>query len=58
MLAQAGFGSVSIPIISASCLIFFLLYSLLRLREKLTLASWLALLFCIAGVILMSLKGF
>ena len=57
MLAQSGFGSVSIPITSASCLIFFTLFSLLKLREKLSSASCLALLFCIIGVILMSLKN-
>lgn len=57
MLAQSGFGSVSIPITSASCLIFFTLFSLLQLREKLSWSSHLALLCCIVGVILMSMKN-
>jgi len=57
ILAQSGFGSVSIPIVSASCLIFFTLFSLLKLREKLSWPSRLALVFCILGVILMSLKN-
>ena len=57
MLAQSGFGAVSIPITSASCLIFFTLYSLLKLREKLSFSGKVALAFCIVGVILMSLKN-
>lgn len=57
MLAQAGFGSVALPITGASCLIFFTLYSLFRLRERFTLPGALALAFCIIGVILMSLKN-
>lgn len=56
MLAQSGFGSVSIPITSASCLFCFTLYSLLKLREKLSWPCRLALVFCIVGVVLMSLK--
>ena len=57
MLAKVGFGSVAMPLISASCLIFFTLYSIICLREKLTWASRIAFVFCILGVILMSLKN-
>ena len=57
ILAKMGFGAVASPIISASCLIWFTLYSTICLKERLTTHSGLALAFCIAGVILMSLKG-
>ena len=57
MLAKVGFGAVAMPIISASCLIFFTLYSIIYLREKLTWASRIAFILCIIGVILMSLKN-
>ena len=56
ILAQSGFGAVASPITSASCLIWFTLYSTIFLKEKLTLPSRLALVFCIVGVVLMSLK--
>ncbi len=57
MLAKVGFGAVAMPLISASCLIFFTLYSIICLREKLTWASRIAFVLCIIGVILMSLKN-
>ena len=57
ILAKVGFGAVAMPIISASCLIFFTLYSIICLREKLTWPSRTAFVLCIIGVILMSLKN-
>jgi multidrug transporter EmrE-like cation transporter len=56
ILAQSGFGAVASPITSASCLIWFTLYSTVFLKEKLSLPSRLALAFCIVGVVLMSLQ--
>ncbi len=55
LLAEAGAGSVGYPIMIGSCVIGFFLYSIIILKEKVTAAGLTGFLFCLAGVIALSL---
>ena len=54
-LARHGIGGASYPIMIASCLVGFSLFSLLYLKEKLTRLQYAALGCCIAGIPLICL---
>ena len=54
-LARHGIGGASYPIMIASCLVGFSLFSLLYLKEKLTLLQYAALGCCVAGIPLICL---
>ena len=54
-LARHGIGGASYPIMIASCLVGFSLFSFLCLREKLTLLQYAALGCCLAGIPLICL---
>ncbi len=55
-LAKAGYGAVSFPILVSSCLVFFTLYSLFFLKERLSRMQWFGLCLCVGGIALMSLR--
>ena len=54
-LARHGIGGAAYPIMIASCLVGFSLFSLLYLKEKLTCLQYAALGCCIAGIPLICL---
>ena len=54
-LARHGIGGASYPIMIASCIVGFSLFSLLCLKERLTLLQYAALGCCIAGIPLICL---
>lgn len=54
-LAANGAGSVGFPVMLGSCIVGFFLYSLIFLKEKLTLTGALGFLLCLGGIISISL---
>lgn len=50
-LAELGMGALSYPLMVGSCIFSFSLYAVLALREKITKAQILALVFCFIGLV-------
>ena len=52
IMAKYGLGNASYPVMVSSCLIGFFLYSTIFLREKIRVISAVALLCCLAGIVM------
>ena len=51
LLVKNNAGSIAYPIMVSSCLICFELFAIIALRERRSLAQWLALFLCLAGIV-------
>ena len=55
LTARAGAGSIGYPIAQGSCIVFFIIYEMLRYRKKHTVSVWLALILQCSGLLAISL---
>ena len=50
-------GAISYPLMVSSCILAFSVYSLVKLRERNSLAQYAAFVGCLAGIVLVSLPS-
>ena len=55
LAARAGAGSIGYPIAQGSCIVFFIIYEMLRNRKKCAASVWLALILQCSGLLAISL---
>ena len=56
-MADNGLGGMCFPLMIGSCIVLFTVISIVFLRERLRLLQALALIFCVAGLILICTRG-
>ena len=55
LTARSGAGSIGYPIAQGSCIVFFMIYEIVRYRKKYPVSAWIALIFQCAGLLAISL---
>ena len=55
LLKEAGVGAIAYPLISGTCISVFFLYSLILLREKMSLLGWFSFLLTLGGIVVITL---